>query len=99
MSNGTKKFTEEDLLAGGCRPVRAFVLPAENEEAADHDAAPRHDEAAQNGAAGENGAAADDGKPKSASERTKKYRDSLKGKQQLNLMTTTDPEKRATLKE
>jgi len=111
VGNKTKKLTEADLVAGGCRPIRAFVLPAENDAAAEHDAAAGNDEAAQNDAAGENGAAAqndaadkngaaaDDGKPKSASERTKKYRESLKGKQQLNLMTTTDPEKRATLKE
>jgi hypothetical protein len=104
MGKGTK-LTEADLLAGGCRLIRSFLLSAEN------DAAPNRDSAAPNDAAGEdsgaaetgpeeqNGAATDDGKPKTSGERTAKYRESLKGKQQqLNLMTTPDTEKRATLK-
>ena len=104
MGNGNDQLTEADLLAGGCRPIRAFVLPAETDAVADHHATAQNGAAgekgpaAQNAAAGKNGAAADDGKPQSGSERTKKYRES-KGKQQLNLMATTDPEKRATLKE
>ncbi|MCF8477655.1 MAG: hypothetical protein K9G60_11550 [Pseudolabrys sp.] len=105
MGNGNDQLTEADLLAGGCRPIRAFVLPAETDAVADHYATAQNGAAGENGpavqndAAGKNGAAADDGKPQSGSERTKKYRESKKGKQQLNLMATTDPEKRATLKE
>jgi hypothetical protein len=103
-----KKWTEADVEAGGGRFIRAFVLGSERDAATGHDAAAQNNAAgvnsaaAQNDATGENGAAADDGKPMSGAERTKKYRDTLKDsqrKQQLYLMTTVDPEKRATLKE
>lgn len=104
MDNGAKRLTEAELLAGGCRPIRAFVLPAENDPAENNDAATHDGDTdksgpAENDKAAQTDAATGDRKPKTSSERTRKYRESLQGRQQLNLLTTVDPEKRNTLKE
>jgi hypothetical protein len=100
-----KKLTEAEAVARGGRVIRAIVLDGEHDAAADpdapaqNDAATEHDAAAQNDAPAKDDTAADGEKSMTGRERTQRYRKSWKGRAQLNVVTTDDPDKRSTLQE